>query len=242
VTPPPRGLEPNEVHVWHLLAEQAPDVMREPRWLAMLSDDEAVRLDRYRQPRDRLHFLLARVLTRSVLAGYLGTSPHELRFHASVQGKPVLSHHALRFNLSHSQGAVVCAVSASHEVGVDVEDAGRDRQLLDLAERYFAPDETEHLRRLDDADRPAAFFAIWTLKEAFVKALGQGLAFPLDAFCFDLDRDRLVGFRPLHPSVSPDWHFTQFTLSPRHRGAVAVPCPQGTPPHVSLRNAREWFA
>ncbi len=234
-------LEPNEVHVWHLLAEQAPDAMRDPRLLALLSEDEAVRLDRYRQPRDRLHFLLARVLTRRVLASYLATQPDELRFHASAQGKPKLLDHALHFNLSHSQGAVVCAVSASHEVGVDVEDASRDRQLLDLAERYFAPDEAEHLRRLDACHRPAAFFAIWTLKEAFVKALGQGLAFPLDAFCFDLDLDRLVGFRPLAANVSPDWHFTQFALGPRHRGAVAVPCPLGTPVQVALRDAAAFF-
>ncbi len=235
-------LSPNEVHVWHLLAEQAPAAMDDPRWRALLSDDEAVRLERYRQPRDRLHFLLARVLTRRVLANYLDVSPGELRFAAAPLGKPLLSHHDLRFNLSHSQGAVVLAVSESHEVGVDVEDAGRDRQLLDLAERYFAPDEAEHLRRLDDIDRAAAFFAIWTLKEAFVKALGQGLSFPLDAFCFDLDRDRLVGFRPLAANVTHDWHFTQFALAPRHRGAVAVQAERGTPIRVAMHDARELFA
>src|SRR5207237_597727 len=102
---------------------------------------------------------------------------------------------------------------------------GRSREVeyLDLAERYFAPAEVAHLRTLTGADLPAAFFATWTLKEAFVKAIGMGLRFPLETFAFELDRDRLVRFHP-PPAVRGNWRFVQFEPTEQHRGALAVEC------------------
>jgi 4'-phosphopantetheinyl transferase len=145
----------------------------------------------------------------------------------------------LRFNLTHSRGAVALAVSGGREVGIDIEERRRVVEYLQLAERFFSADEARHLRRLAPEQRGEAFFAIWTLKEAFVKGIGRGLTFPLDAFCFDLEVDRLVRFRPLADFVSPDWHFTHFDLGAHHRGALAVQDLAGRAVTVLMR---DWAA
>jgi 4'-phosphopantetheinyl transferase len=228
------------VHVWHLFVDQLtdPDLLLECQGL--LTTEERARQGRYAHERDRRQFFLARVLARTVLGGYLNRPCTSLKFTTTPYGKPVLppteEHSGIHFNLSHSHGAIACAVSTAREVGIDVEDEERTLAYLELAERYFAVPEANHLRHLDGPDRRAAFFAIWTLKEAFVKAIGQGLTYPLDTFAFDLDGDKLRAFRPLADSVPPHWHFCQFQLGPRHRGAVAV---QGAPVRVRIL---DWCA
>ncbi|MBI2807960.1 MAG: 4'-phosphopantetheinyl transferase superfamily protein [Planctomycetes bacterium] len=244
----------DEVHVWHLLAEQvaAPNLLEVARGL--LADDERQRMNCFRQERDRLLFLLSRVLMRTVLASYLGCDAREVRFGADDHGKPILhagapgvppvartSGSPLQFNLTHSRGAVALAVSGGCDVGVDIEERQRSVEYLALAERFFAPAEAAHLRALPVEHLPAAFFAVWTLKEAYVKGIGRGLSFPLDAFCFDLDVTRLLRFRPLADFVSPDWHFQQFELGERHCGAVAVQNPGGGAINITLRDWREAF-
>ncbi len=240
---PAHALHPDEVHVWHLAADRVDDPGAVGALEALLSPEERARQGRYARRGDRLQFLLARVLARTVLGSYLGRTCGSLHFTTNAYGKPILLRAAgcpgVQFNLTHSHGAIVCAVSPTRDVGIDVEDAGRNLAFLDLADRYFAPPEAAHLRTLPEPDCRAAFFAIWTLKEAFVKALGQGLTYPLDAFAFELDRDRLVGFRPLAPDVSPHWHFFQFRLGDRHRGAVAA---QGDPARPVRLRMFDWAA
>ena len=195
---------------------------------------------RYGQERDRLMHLLSRAMMRTVLASYLGCASADLRFSANAHGKPIL--HAedgpprLHFNLTHKAGTVALAVSGDREVGIDIEERRRVVEYLQLAERFFCADEARHLRQLPPAQVSEAFFAIWTLKEAFVKGIGRGLTFPLDAFCFDLEIDRFVRFRPLADFVSPDWHFTQFELGERLRGALAVQCPAGDAVTIEMRD------
>jgi 4'-phosphopantetheinyl transferase len=182
----------------------------------------------YRHERDRTLFLCARGLVRTVLASYLDCTCHDVRFAANDFGKPILvpgdsAGAKLHFNLTHSRGAVALAVSGGREVGIDVEERHRPVEYLALAERFFAEAEARHLRGLDPAELPDAFFAIWTLKEAYVKGIGRGLTFPLEAFCFDLDaHKRLTAFRPQADFVDRDWHFHQFDLGERHCGALAV--------------------
>jgi 4'-phosphopantetheinyl transferase len=235
---------PDEVHVWHLHAAQVaePGLMR--RFEALLSDEEAERRERYVHERTRHEYLLARGLARTVLASYTGLAPPALRFTADAFGKPILQapvgEQHLHFNLSHSHGVITCAAALERQVGVDVEDAGRRLECLDLAERYFAAAEFAHLRRLNGDERQAAFFAIWTLKEAFVKAIGQGLSFPLDSFAFELDRDRVVRFHP-PASLGGNWRFYQFEPTPRHRGALAIETPGGRDVRMTMRNWTEVF-
>ncbi len=218
---PQLTIGPDEVHVWHVLTER----VREPAALqalgTMLSADEKRRMNGLRHERERTLFLLSRGLMRSVLAAYLDCSCHALQFTSNPFGKPVLCSESVHFNLSHSRGAVAFAIS-KRAVGIDVEERERRCDYLGLAQRYFAEPEARYLATLDGEERGAAFFALWTLKEAYVKGIGRGLTFPLDAFCFDLEACRLVAFRPLADYVAHDWQFRQFDVGERHCGALAV--------------------
>jgi 4'-phosphopantetheinyl transferase len=238
---PRHEIGPDEVHVWHVLADQAPlaEALR-----TLLDAGEIARMSCLHHAKDRELFLLSRVLMRSVLASYLGCDAREICFACDNHGKPTLraDRHgeSLRFNLTHSRGAAVLAISR-REVGVDVENRQRKVEYLALADRFFAPDEARHLRGVGEAKRPDAFFAIWTLKEAFVKGIGRGLAFPLEAFAFDLDVDRLIAFRPLADFVARDWHFRQFELDALHCGALAVHHPADNVLTIELRDWRTAF-
>jgi len=235
-----------EVHVWHLLTDDVADVAQMGGMHDLLSADEKARLGRVAHQRDRVLYAWSRALMRTVLASYLDCKCHDVRFSANAFGKPVLCAEnappPIQFNLTHSRGAIALAVSRKREVGIDIEERHRPIEYLALAERYFAPTEARHLQQQRPEQCRDAFFAIWTLKEAYVKAIGRGISFPLDAFCFDLDVDRLIAFRPLADFVSWDWHFHQFTLGERHCGAVAVQNPPGHAVRIEMREWRSEFA
>ena len=226
----------HDVHIWHFRADQLSDASAAD---ALLAPDERARMNVYRRPHDARMYLLCRAMMRTVLSRYLGCDCADLRFTANAFGKPILdgAHFALHFNLSHSHGIAALAVSVDRAVGIDIEDRTRAIDHLALAERFFPAEEAQQLRALRGDQLRDAFFSIWTLKEAFVKGIGQGLTFPLDAFCFDLDVDRLIAFRPLADFVSPDWQFQQFDLTDRHRGAVAVQAQSGEVVRIVMH---EW--
>ncbi len=235
---PHHTIDADEVHVWHVNVDCVDSAGLDAMG-ALLSPQEIARMQQFGQERDRLLFLLSRGLMRSVLASYLRGDGAALQFGATAFGKPILDANGaapLCFNLTHSRGAVALAVSREREVGVDIEERRRRVDYVGLAKRYFAADEARHLESLVEEQRADAFVAIWTLKEAYVKGIGRGLMFPLDAFAFDLDISRLIGFRPLADFVACDWQFQQFDLGERHCGAVAV---QGSGVSIEMR---DWAA
>src|SRR5262249_28670043 len=149
------------------------------------------------------------------------------RFAADTHGKPFVQAPTtpppLRFNLSHTDGLVACVVARGLDVGVDVEDVGRRCDVLGLARSCFAADEVAHLERLPAAARPDAFFDFWTLKEAYVKARGLGLALPLKEFAFELRDDGQARARFTSAGEDPaHWQFARLRPTVRHRLAVAV--------------------
>jgi 4'-phosphopantetheinyl transferase len=150
---------------------------------ALLSDEEKKRYRRFALPEPRRRFLAARSGMRLLLARHLDLDPGALSFVTNEFGKPRLATGGpVNFNLSHSGDRAVLAISDVLQVGIDLE---RIRLIddADLARRYFQPSECEAIAgRRDPADRRQAFFLVWTLKEAVVKALGSGLATALDTF------------------------------------------------------------
>jgi 4'-phosphopantetheinyl transferase len=139
----------------------------------LLTIPERARADRYRFPDDRRRSIVARAATRRFLGRYLGSDPSSLVIEEEEFGKPVLRGREIEFNASHSGDLVAVAFSKETVVGVDVE---RRRQLTDtlaLARRYFSAEEMAIVERAADAND--AFFAIWTAKEAIVKANGKGI-------------------------------------------------------------------
>lgn len=194
----------------------------------LLSDGELARAARFVRSVDRDTFVIARALVRTTLSAYGPTAPRAWRFETNTHGCPfVVAAQAgtprLTFNLSHTTGLVALAVTRGRLVGVDVERVDRVVRE-DVAGRHFAPDEVRDLRALPGDAQPRAFFEYWTLKEAYIKARGMGLAIPLADFAFTLAPPaapviRFVEGFDDHPGR---WQFWQAWPTPEHRLALAV--------------------
>ena len=174
----------DEVHVW-----SAPlDLDREStaRLRCLLSRDERDRAERYRSATDRDRFVVARGLLRCILGRYLGTPPERLRFCFGSHGKPSLAGKEggadLEFSVSHSSGLALYALARHRQVGIDVEQVRPIGDIEQLVERYFSLSEQAAFRALSRQQQLEGFYRCWTRKEAFVKAKGLGLTFPLDRF------------------------------------------------------------
>jgi len=167
-----------EVHAWQLYSGELGAPEMRDLWLSRLSDEERAR---YKQCPDNLreNYLAAHALCRATLSRYTGVEPSKWRFTTGPHGKPAVaapaSFKSLRFNLTHTPGLVVCAVSRAGEVGVDAEDASRPVDAQLIARHFFSEHELLHLERLPQGRRMQRFLEQWVLKEAYVKAVGQGL-------------------------------------------------------------------
>lgn len=185
-----RPLEAGEVRVWWMDLG-VPDDTVVARWRDCLDPAEQVQAARFYFRADRQTYIAAHWLVRQALASVDGLPPADWRFVVEKRGKPAvdpaLNRPELRFNLSHSRGFVACAVSSGITLGIDVEPASRAATGLDIAKRFFSPSELAILRAVKEDQQSATFLRFWTLKEAFIKATGEGLYRPLDSFSFSLD-------------------------------------------------------
>lgn len=191
-----------------------------PTLLNLLSFEEQSRAAEFRFERHRREHVAAHALKRLLLARATGLAPTKLRFTAGEFGKPRISGlEGPHFNISHCEGMVACAVSNDHPVGVDVEPGDR-RAPLELAGSLFAEDEQAWLARQPKTEKGVGFFSLWTLKEAFIKALGTGLQQNTKAFSLQ--------FAPLSVKFTDpafgrpgDWHFLLERTTSGHLVAAA---------------------
>jgi 4'-phosphopantetheinyl transferase len=213
----------NEIHVWatELTAQEA----ALDRLFPLLDRHEQSRAARFLVPEPRIQFILSRAFLRTTLGRYLHMEPREVSLRATEFGKPELAEAGnLYFNLSHTEGTAVIAVTRAGRVGIDVERVRKNLEPLQLAARFFSPNEVEWLQSQATDQRFAAFFACWTAKEAYIKACGGGLSIPLDSFGVIADS----GDAQIHleiydkPEESKRWSMWQLDLGPDLRCAVAV--------------------
>lgn len=223
---------------------QPGDLSHLPRWQAILDPTELARANRFVFVADRESFVAAHALARSMLGEATGRSPVSWRFTTGAFGKPAVPADDFpsppRFNISHTRGFVACAL-AHHDVGVDVEASDRPIEL-DIAERFFAPEEVAILNALPTAQKRSTFFRFWTLKEAFIKATGEGLDRPLDSFSFSLDPIR-IAFHPErqrrpHREDPVEWHFAEYCPIPDRPVALAVRHTSARPLHLDACSAK----
>lgn len=171
------GIGEDEVHVWFVCFSPDPGAEREA-W-EVLSPEERARSDRLRQDRDRSLQVRTRALVRRVLALYLQVAPQDVAIASGPDGKPEVVGGATRrwpnFNVSHSGSMALMAVSASHAVGVDIEQVRADLVWQDIADEFFSPAELDAIGHVPRPDRRQAFFDCWVRKEAYLKGLGVGL-------------------------------------------------------------------
>lgn len=163
-----------EVHVWQVALEVV------AQQTALLSPEERTRAARFVREEPRKTFIASRCALRRVLSGYIDEAPARILITTDANGKPRLAHHdVLHFNLSHSGHLGLVAV-ASTPVGIDIETDGRRLDVDALSARFFHPAEQSAVRQA--AEPEAAFLAVWTAKEAAVKAAGLGLRVELASF------------------------------------------------------------
>ena len=223
--PPPA--EPDlggaEAHVWRLDLAAAPDG-------ALLADEELARAGTLRFDVDRRRFTARRWLLRTVLGRYLGVAASEVPLGVGPRGKPRLTvehGHDLRFSQSTSEAVTMVAVASAREVGIDVERVAAHHADPKLADRFFSPHEVGVLASCDEDRRVDAFFSCWTLKEAFVKALGQGLTAPLDDFDVDAvaGGDEALLVVRSDPAAVDRWSLRSIPAGPGFHAAIAVARP-----------------
>ena len=218
----------NAVHVDLVHTANADALANLDTYRAFLSADEHARMARFVFDRDRRAFLLTRALVRTTLSRYASIRPADWQFIANVHGRPELLDPPsgvpdLRFNISHTDGLIACAVTIGREVGVDVEHINRYLRH-DVAGRHFAPREVTDLTRLPEDEQRRVFFDYWTLKEAYIKARGFGLALPLGDFAFTLSPPNApqITFEPTLDDDPATWQFLQGWPTPHHRLGLAV--------------------
>ncbi len=219
VNHPPLGEK--EIHVWRgWLRGPASTVERLQR---SLSADEIARAERFRLPKLRDHFVVARGTLRGLLSRYLGIDPAEIALAYGPLGKPALAKPAdspIHFNLSHSGDVALYAFSLSREVGVDVERHRPAEKIEGIANRFYSPRECAALAALPEEERRLLFFRYWTIKEAYLKARGKGLSVPL--------RQVEVTFPAVGPpliddsSSRGDWSCRELPHEPPYTAAVVA--------------------
>ncbi len=176
----PPKLEDDDIHVWRFPLTAGGKYRH---LMDGLADDEVRRAERFLFEHHREHFVVGRFRVRQLLAHYVNQNPASIVYAYDNLGKPRFAaehwNQEIRFNFSNSHDGGLLAVTRASEIGVDIERLRPLSDMMGLARRYFAESESRQLLALPPPERTAAFFRFWTRKEAYLKAVGKGLTFPL---------------------------------------------------------------
>jgi len=202
------------------------------RTVVRLPADERERFHRYRHALAASQFLVGRLLIRQWLEALTGTPSSALKIIEGPRGRPALEASASpwSFNVAHSGGLVACAMSRLADVGVDLEHLDRRPMGHDLYRRYCAPAEIADIEQQPEDRRLVRFLTYWTLKEAYLKARGLGIAVHLADVEFSIEGPQpVIRFRDSLEGADPGWAFALFHPTDRFLLSVAAPQPAGTP-------------
>lgn len=203
----------------------------ETRWAeltAQLTEPERARADRFLPANKRREFTITRAALRRILSQTLNEQACRISIIHQQQGKPCLDGskhgHEIRFSVSHSHDVALVAVARNRDIGIDVEKIRDDIEHETLAQRFFSESEFTALRHYDGCERLRAFFAVWTRKEAVVKAQGGGIALGLKQFDVSVDPDtapRVLASRWQQPGI-PEWALADIDAGPGYAACLAV--------------------
>jgi 4'-phosphopantetheinyl transferase len=236
----PDSFPVNRIDLWRVSLDSP---ATEEDEASVLSSDEIARANRFHFEKDRLHFIRCRAALRRLLGKYLTIPADEVRFQYLTNGKPQLgpdqNPHSLQFNVSHSAGLALIAFGTEHGLGVDIEKIRADVDTAALSERFFSSRERAGLQQLPEELRVSGFFACWTRKEAFLKATGEGLSFPLADFSVSTHPDRGAELKEIKGNVEAgkQWFLADLTVSEEYRAALALQsnrCELGTFTYAEL--------
>lgn len=173
-------LQQNDIHLWMLNPKH---IVATPALLSLLSKTEQEKVDRYRLDKAKHTAIITRVFIRLLLSQYADLPPQQWVFSTTELGKPEVQNAPipLRFNLSHNDELIICALCLNKDIGCDIENLSRKINVEAIAKRFFSASEYPLIKA-----KPTRFFEYWTLKEAFVKATGLGISQGLDTFSFEI--------------------------------------------------------
>lgn len=219
------ALSSNDVHVWRVSLDQP--ASRVQHLAQILSADERTRAERFYFEHDRKHFIVGRGLLRTLLGRYLGIEPGQLQFCYGSRGKPALAETfggGTCFNLSHSQGLALYAFTCNRQIGIDLEYIRPMAGAEQIVERFFSAREHSMFCSLPQSQKQKAFFQCWTRKEAYIKAIGDGLAKSLDQIEVSLapgEPARLLSIEG-DPQAGDRWFFQELKPASGYVAALAV--------------------
>lgn len=213
-------LELADIHVWFADLDARREQCNQ-QW-KLLSGDERDRASRFHFDIHRSRFIAARAMLRTILGAYLGQAPEQLTFAYSKHGKPILTGFPLHFNLSHAESGALLALTRAAPVGTDLEKVRPMADMLEITRRFFSPMEARALADLPVDEMSEAFFRVWTRKEAFVKATGEGLSCPLDSFTVSIDEPALLLRIDGDPAAVTRWSLHHLAPAAGYVGSVAI--------------------
>ncbi len=222
--------------VWKIVLDQPANIVAELR--GVLSAGEIERADRFRVDRGAERYIVGRGALRRLLERCTGVPARDLNFRLNEFGKPELPGSEIMFNLSHSHGLALFAVTRGRAIGVDIELIREEVMVDKIAERFFSPAEARTLSALPAHQQAQAFFNCWTRKEAWIKARGQGFSIALNSFEVSLvpgDPARLLATRP-DPEEANRWSLAALDCEPGYAAALAIAGEIG-----EVRVADYWF-
>jgi 4'-phosphopantetheinyl transferase len=215
-----------QVHVWpiRLTLSNADSTDALAKLHALLSEEETTRAARFKFAHLRESFVLAHGALRVLLARYVGTAPGDISFAYEAKGKPTIANEgSVHFNLSHSGSMALLAITRGCEVGVDIERIRSFSDMPRVAQRFFCVEESNELMALPADQRDLAFFRCWTRKEAYIKAVGDGLSVPLDSFRVTLQPGDPAKFVHLNhdAEAAAQWSLHNLEIAEGYAAALA---------------------
>lgn len=212
-------LHPTTVHIWKIPLDQD----GAEQWMSCLSKEEQQKAEQFAFIKDRRRYIVAHRYCRLILSRYLRVKANQIEFSETEMGKPVIlnsSDPAIHYNLTHSHSMALVAVS-THPVGVDIEYIDPTLPLEDMAIHIMSPQEWKLFQQLPQQNKIHAFYYCWTRKEAYVKALGKGLSYPIQQVTVSLCRDTIdLWMDQSDPQERKKWRMFHIHLSSEYVGAV----------------------
>ena len=226
-TPPTQlRLSRENVHIWRAVLDLPSESVQE--FKGSLSIDERMKAEHFRYERDRSRFIAARGILRLILASYLSVYPGAIRFCYGKDGKPRLENifgkTGIQFSLSHSEGLALYVFTQGRQVGIDVEYMREISEMKEIIEQFFSVRERTFFDTLPTSEKQETFFKWWTRKEAFAKATGEGLSYPLDGFDALLAKGKSVESLGILGGAQerPRWSIWDVRPAEEFAGAVVV--------------------
>ncbi len=213
------------VEIWHgdiLTNETETDVLSEQRYWSFLNQVEKQKAQAFTRLEVQKKYIKTRGVLRKTIASYLDIKPHKVAIKTGEYGKPFLMNNEVYFNLSHSGNQFVIAVSNTGDIGIDMEQCRDRKGMAGIVNKCFSDEEISYWQGLSPSQQLTAFYYFWVRKEAFVKAVGRGIALGLEQCVINLQNQNQFLHIPKEYGTASSWKVIDVEISEHMPCAVVV--------------------